>query len=48
MSKEQLLNTLCRYESKRKVNKISEKLLKLAQGEIAEIHKISKKQIKSS
>ena len=40
MSKKELLNTLIRYDSKRKVKKICKKLLKLGQEKIAEIQNI--------
>ena len=45
MSKEELLNTLSRYDSKRKVKKIPKKLLKLGQDKITEIQNISKNEL---
>ena len=45
MSKEELLNTLIRYNSKREVKKINKKLLKLGQQKIAEEQNISKNEL---
>ena len=45
MCKKELLNTLIRYDSKRKVTKIHEKLLKLGQEKITEIQNISKNEL---
>ena len=42
MSKKELLSTLIRYDSTRKVKKICKKLLKLGQEKIAKIQNISK------
>ena len=48
MSKEELLNTLSRYNSKHEVKKIHKKLSKIGLEKIAKIQNISKKWIKSS
>ena len=45
MSKEELLNTLIRYNSKREVKKSRKKLLKLGQEKIAEEENISKNEL---
>ena len=45
MSKEELLNTLIRYNSKREVKKIRKKLLKLGQEKIAEEENISRNEL---
>ena len=45
MSKKELLNTLIRYVSKRKVKKIHEEFLKLGQEKITEIQTISKNEL---
>ena len=45
MSKEELLNTLIRYNSKREVKKSRKKLLKLGQEKIAEEENISRNEL---
>ena len=45
MSKEELLNTLSRYDSKHKVKKICRKLSKIGLEKIAKIENISKNEL---